>query len=510
MRNRSRARRASAIATAVTTVAGFGLLIAQPAYSAGQTRPRAGAASDPTPSPTLTKPALTRAVITGVSPATGPIEGGTPVVLTGQNFRTVDATYPGSVTFGGVPASMFVVTSDTRIVAMVPPGTAGNVAVNVVNILGTNTGAATFGYRTTLAAEIDDTTAAATGGSRVLATVATGSAGSTAAAFAALKVTAKVGDLSTEAAWKDAEHVWITVPKSARTGAVPIRLVQNGYAGPASTGTVTYLPEISRNSPAIIGTAGGSEVTITGAGFLSVDPSDADAVMFGDVPATFFEVVSATQIVAGAPPGAAGPARVKITTAAGVSPDSDAAKVGYRGELSVVATDQFVRAGGGSHVLTIAGGTLGASAAEFAAEQIKVRVTGVKNPLTPVWVDATRLRVDLPSRMSGTMDLRIVRGSLDGPAATLNVVPVITAMSVTSDALAGGKTVKITVAGAGVATGFTFGSAAATCTASGATNFLCTVPSAAQAGPVVVSFTAGSGTASRFTPAAMFSYTDLD
>ncbi|WP_433829253.1 IPT/TIG domain-containing protein [Actinoplanes sp. CA-015351] len=507
MRNRSRAHRATAIATAATVVAGFGVLIAQPAFSAG---PRAGVAGDPAPTPVLTKPALTRAVITGVSPATGPVEGGTAVILVGQDFSTVDTSYAGSVMFGDVPATRFVVSSDTRIIAFAPPGTAGDVAVKVINILGASKGSATFGYRAKLAGEIEDATAGASGGSKILATVTEGSIGTTTAEFNALKVTAKVGELAATASWKDAEHVLITVPKSSTTGAVPIRLVQKGYAGPASTGTVTYYPEITKIAPSLVDLEGGTEVTITGAGFLGVDPDDASAVTFGDVPAPHFEVVSATQIVATAPAGAAGQARVKIASAGGDSPEAVAAKVGYRGPLSIETTGQFVRAGGGAHVLTVTGGTLGAGAAEFAAEQLKVRVGATKSLLTPTWVDATRLRVTLPSRMSGSMELRIVQGAIEGPVAELDVVPVITAMSVTSDALAGGKSVKITAAGAGVATGFMFGDTAATCAISGATSFLCTVPPADQVGPVIVSFTSGSGTDSRFTPAAMFNYTDLD
>ncbi|KFE62541.1 IPT/TIG domain-containing protein [Hyalangium minutum] len=66
--------------------------------------------------------------ITDVAPLTGPLAGGTSVVLSGQGFG--GAT---DVLFGGVPAAAFTVESPTRITATTPPGTTlGAVEVRIV------------------------------------------------------------------------------------------------------------------------------------------------------------------------------------------------------------------------------------------------------------------------------------------------------------------------------------------------------------------------------------------
>ncbi len=85
-------------------------------------------------------------------------------------------------------------------------------------------------------------------------------------------------------------------------------------------------------------------------------------------------------------------------------------------------------------------------------------------------------------------------------------------LSGVSDKLAGGSKVTVKIAG-GEATGakdFKFGSTAATCTSLTANAYSCVVPKADTAGPTWVTFTASTGTASRFTPAATFNYTDLE
>ncbi|WP_224362419.1 IPT/TIG domain-containing protein [Hyalangium versicolor] len=55
--------------------------------------------------------------IAELAPLTGPLEGGTSVVLTGQGFEGAMA-----VSFGGIPAESFTVESPTRMTAITPPG----------------------------------------------------------------------------------------------------------------------------------------------------------------------------------------------------------------------------------------------------------------------------------------------------------------------------------------------------------------------------------------------------
>ena len=66
--------------------------------------------------------------ISSLSPASGPIGGGTSVTIGGHDFT--DAT---AVTFGGVPAAGFTVDSDTQLTAASPPGSPGAVDIGVRN-----------------------------------------------------------------------------------------------------------------------------------------------------------------------------------------------------------------------------------------------------------------------------------------------------------------------------------------------------------------------------------------
>ena len=80
--------------------------------------------------------------ITAISPVSGSIAGGAPVVITGHDF-----TGATSVKFGSTAASSFTVNSDTQITAVAPPGVAlGSVPISVTTVAGAATSAQTFAY----------------------------------------------------------------------------------------------------------------------------------------------------------------------------------------------------------------------------------------------------------------------------------------------------------------------------------------------------------------------------
>ncbi|BBH66891.1 hypothetical protein ACTI_35760 [Actinoplanes sp. OR16] len=504
MRNPTRARRGAALVTAA--VAGFSVIVVHPgvvfsaASSPAPDRPRAAVAA-----------ALT---VKSLTPATGSVTGGTAVTIRGTGFLGLDRSDLESVKFGDAAAIRLVVKSDIELLAITPPGELGTVTVTVTGSAGESDATAEFDYREAIGVEIESVEASAAGGEQIVGTVVGGTVGDSVAAFRTMKYTASVGGVATTAAWIDATHVKITVPPTDTAKAATVALVQGGLAGPQSTGTVNYYPVVTRVSPTRVEAAGGATVQIAGAGFLGVDESDADAVTFGDTPATSFTVESGGQINAVVPAGDTGASvAVTVTTTSGVSPASDAAKLGYRGPISLDTADgtQFIRASGGQHTFAVTGGTLGDTAKAFAAEKIIVKRGNQK--LTTSYVDATHLRVSLPALTVESVSLTVMQDLMAGPAVTLPVLPVITNMSSVSDTVAGGRSVKITVAGAGTgATDFTFGEAAATCTPlpKSTTIYTCIVPAAVEPGPVRVGFTAGGGAASRFTPAAAFSYTDID
>ncbi|HWL15298.1 MAG TPA: IPT/TIG domain-containing protein, partial [Opitutus sp.] len=71
--------------------------------------------------------------VTGVSPASGPTDGGTLVTLTGTDFTTAHAVFFGASAAGG-----WVVNSDTQITAYSPSGSAGVVSITVTTPSGTS------------------------------------------------------------------------------------------------------------------------------------------------------------------------------------------------------------------------------------------------------------------------------------------------------------------------------------------------------------------------------------
>ena len=71
--------------------------------------------------------------VSGVSPAQGPLAGGTAVTITGTGFTGASA-----VAFGANPATTFSVISPTSISATAPAGSAGTVHVTVTNGIGTS------------------------------------------------------------------------------------------------------------------------------------------------------------------------------------------------------------------------------------------------------------------------------------------------------------------------------------------------------------------------------------
>ncbi|WP_435242247.1 Ig-like domain repeat protein [Streptomyces cucumeris] len=79
--------------------------------------------------------------VTGVSPSTGPIAGGSTILLTGTGLSLVSGVF-----IGGVPAVSFRAFSDTLVVVVTPPGTPGSADITVLTPGGTATLTGAFGY----------------------------------------------------------------------------------------------------------------------------------------------------------------------------------------------------------------------------------------------------------------------------------------------------------------------------------------------------------------------------
>jgi hypothetical protein len=83
---------------------------------------------------------LAAPMITGISPAKGPVAGGNTVVVTGTSLATTTALFFGSA------ATSFTIDSDTQITAIVPAGTAGAADVTVITAGGSSTMTSSYTY----------------------------------------------------------------------------------------------------------------------------------------------------------------------------------------------------------------------------------------------------------------------------------------------------------------------------------------------------------------------------
>ncbi len=354
--------------------------------------------------------------------------------------------------------------------------------------------------------------ARAAGGTIIPVTVTGGTVGSTPQAFSALRITARVGGKSAQVSYVDETHIKVVAPATTSATAVTMQLSRKGTVGPESTSSVAYYPGVVAVTPVKISSLGGNLVTVNGTGFLGVDPDDPQAVMFGDAAATAVTVVSATKLTAVAPAGTNGAAIVKIKSSGGASEAGKGSTVNYRAALGIdTSAAPTAKASGGPLVLTVTGGTVGGTAKEFTAERIGVMAG--KKALSTTWVDETHVKVLVPAMTTDTVSLAVTHDSIGGEPADISIAPVVTSLSAKTDTIAGGTRVAVRVAGASAAdsTDFKFGENAAVCVKQGSGStlaFNCTVPAATQGGPVAVSFTSGSGKASRFTSSAIFSYTD--
>ena len=245
--------------------------------------------------------------LTSISPASGSTAGGTQVTITGAGFVTVT-----SVKFGTTTAASFSVKSATQLVATSPAHAAGTVAISVTTTAGTTpaTSADIFKFivPVPVVAAISPTSGPAAGGTTVTVS-GSGLAGATTVYFGSNKGT-------TVSVNAGGTQLTVKSPAGTAGAAVAVRVVTPAGESAAVTGDLfTYGPILTSLSRSSGPVTGGTKVTITGAGFITVKN-----VKFGTSTAVTFTVKSSTQIIATAPAHAAGQVRISVTTLAGTTP----------------------------------------------------------------------------------------------------------------------------------------------------------------------------------------------
>ncbi|TMU92950.1 IPT/TIG domain-containing protein [Streptomyces sp. DASNCL29] len=393
-------------------------------------------------------------VISSVSPAAGSPGGGTPVTLTGSNFTQATA-----VRFGPNYALSYTVVSATQITAVAPAGS-GTVQITVTTPAGTSNGVA-FGYAAAPTLTAISPASGPTAGGTTVTLTGTNLLGATAVRFGAVNATSFTVVSATQ----------ITAVAPAGSGTVQVTVT--GPGGTSNGVSYAYVavaaPVLTSVSPTQGPVGGGNTVTLSGSGLTGVT-----AVTFGSTPALSFTVVSATQITAVAPPGAAGPVQITVTGPGGISNGVTYFYVGVP-TLTGASPAQGPTAGGTTVTLT---GTnlLGATAVRF----------GAVNATSFTVVSATQITAVAPPG-SGTVQITVVTpgGTSNGVPYTYVPTPVLTSLSPTQGPLDAGTTVTLFGSGLTTTSSVVFGSTPASFTVVSDTWVTAIAPSG-PAGPVNV------------------------
>ncbi|KAJ5151513.1 uncharacterized protein N7482_010765 [Penicillium canariense] len=237
--------------------------------------------------------------VTALLPGSGAVSGGNTVTLTGSNLNGATA-----VTFAGTPASSFIVLSPTQVNAVAPPGTAGIASVVVTTPLGAST-ALDYTYIAIPAPADAVPSSDITAGGSTIAITGTDLADTTSVKFGTTPAASFTVIDDTEIDAVAPSHVVSTVP---------INITSPGGTDSSLSFSFQPSPVITSITPTSGPTAGGTTVTITGAGLINTLD-----VFFGTTAATAFTINSDNTITATSPAAAAGATAVTVNTASATS-----------------------------------------------------------------------------------------------------------------------------------------------------------------------------------------------
>jgi hypothetical protein len=269
----------------------------------------------------LLNTAMTKPTVTALSPASGPLAGGTQVTVSGSGFTGTTA-----VKFGSKNATSFTVVSASEITAVAPAASAGTVSVTVTSAGSTTvtTSADEFTYSAQpFVTSISPASGPVSGKTKVTVTGAQ--------LTAATKVSFG-GTPGTGVSVSSARALSVMSPARA-AGTVNVTVTTPQGASPISPSAgFTYVPPptVTKVTPASGPVTGQTSVTVTGTSL-----GGASAVYFGAVRAASVAAVSATRLTAVAPAEKAGTVNVTVTTPGGTSAASSADRFLFTGPAPV-------------------------------------------------------------------------------------------------------------------------------------------------------------------------------
>lgn len=317
-------------------------------------------------------------VVTDLDPASGPMAGGTVVLLTGQNF-----TGAMGVKFGGVSGTSLTVISDTEIKVTTPAGTVGTVDVEVQGAASTKADVGNFEYLALPTITDIQPNAGPEGGGQSVTLTGSKFTGATDVTFGGVPATSFTVDSDSQ--------IEAVVP-AGEAGMVDVSVTSpNGKATADDGYTYVAAPVVTNMHPTSGPKTGGTAVTLTGSNF-----TGATGVMFGGVAGTGFTVVSDTKIEVITPAGAAGIVAVEVHGAG--STKGDAGDFEYLALPMITDIDPSAGPEEGGQTVTLTG-------TKFTGAT-NVKFGGV--PATSFTVDSdTQITAVVPAGAAGTVDVSV-------------------------------------------------------------------------------------------------------
>ena len=411
--------------------------------------------------------------ITGISPLSGSTAGGTNVTITGTSFIGVT-----SVSFDGLAATTINVVNNTTITCITPARSVGAIGIIVTTLYGTSGAFSPYTYITPPnITSISQLTGSTAGGTNVTIT-GTNFTGATSVTFDGLAATTiNVVNSTTVTCITPAHSV----------GAVDI-IVTTGGGPSGAFSPYTYItpPNITGISPSSGGTAGGTNVTITGTNF-----TGATSVTFGVSSATTINVVNSTTITCITPVRSAGAVGIIVTTGGG--PSDAFSPYTYISPPNITGISPSSGSTLGGTSVTITGTSFtGATLVTF----------GGLSATSLSVVNNTTITCITPTRSTGAVGIvvtTIYGKSVAFSSYTYITPPVISRISPSFGGIVGGTNVTITGRNFTGATLVTFGGLAATSLSIvNSTTITCITP-ADSAGTVGIIVTTGGGLSNTFS-----------
>ncbi len=428
--------------------------------------------------------------ITGLSSSAGSPDGGNTITISGTNLLSATA-----VNFG-VNAATIVSNSATQIVVDVPASAPGAVDVTVTTAGGVSTALPADKYTYVLVPNVRHITPTQGGAGSYVTIFGTNLSGVTAVHFGTVAATQFTNNLP--------NSIRVLVPAGS-PGVVDVTVTTSaGTSAVSAADEFTYVaaPTVTGVSPSSGGTAGGTQITITGTNL-----ANATEVLLGYYGVTNFVSDTSTQIVLNSPAGPAGTVDVIVYTPGGASTTS-ASDLFTFGNGATPTVSRVTPLGGpiaGGTSVTIYGSNF------IAGSTVKFGTT----PAVSVQVlSSSEITATAPAQgtMPSTVDITVATPVGTSTTSTYDQftyegIPTITSISPPEGPLGGGQYVTITGTNLAGATAVHFGSTAATYFYGTSPTQLAVYVPGGAAGTVDVTVTTPSGTSAvgngdKFTYAA--------